>query len=393
MNILFVNNFFSIFAQSNCGASQRSMRLIKALAKQGHVDVISFAGETVSNIENVDVVFSTKMYGSIESKGRLDKFAKLFKIKSPEALYPTCKQKEEIVDEIIKQKQYDCIVTRYIHFACYCGLLKYSDRLIIDMDDDPKDVVLMTMDKVRSFRNKLYMYLYAHTIDSVSKYICRNVRHVFFSSPEKAYPNASFLPNTSVFEEPLPFVDYKKQDEKILVVGWFDYLPNFEGLTHFAERVFPLIRRKVPTATLEVVGKMTDNTLIELCKKVEGIHICGFVEDLRDAYLSCRCVVVPLYRGTGTSVKLVEAMSLGRSVVATQCGLRGLHPEFQSGKDYLLATSDEEFADNVICLLHDEMMNKAIANSAMLKIQKYYSTASFDRIVNEALKNSICKNS
>ena len=36
---------------------------------------------------------------------------------------------EEIVDEIIKQKQYDCIVTRYIHFACYCGLLKYSDSL------------------------------------------------------------------------------------------------------------------------------------------------------------------------------------------------------------------------------------------------------------------------
>ena len=79
MNILFVNNFFPIFAQSNCGASQRSMRLVKALARFGHVDVISFAGKTTSNIENVDVLFSDEVYESIESNGRIEKFTKLFK--------------------------------------------------------------------------------------------------------------------------------------------------------------------------------------------------------------------------------------------------------------------------------------------------------------------------
>lgn len=386
MNILFVNNLFPIFAQSNCGASQRSMRLIKALAKHGHVDVVSFAGETSSNIENVDVLFSDDIYESFGSNGRLEKFSKLFKIKSPEVIYPICEQKEKIIDEIIKQTQYDYIVVRYIHFACYCGLLKYSDKLIIDMDDDPKDVILMSIDKIRSYRNKLYTYLYANTIDMVSRHICRNVYHVFYSSPTKHYPNASFLPNTSIFEEPLPLVNFKKQDEKILVVGWFSYLPNVEGLTHFIENVFPLIKERVPAATLEVVGKMTDTSLIELCRNTEGIHVCGFVEDLKAAYSSCRCVVVPLYKGTGTSVKLVEAMSLGRSVVATPYGLRGLHTEFKSGTDYLLATSDKEFADNVIRLLQDEKKNKDIANSALSKTQQYYSVASFDRKVTDALK-------
>ena len=42
MNILFVNNIFPLFANANSGASVRSMRLIKALLKLGHVDVISF---------------------------------------------------------------------------------------------------------------------------------------------------------------------------------------------------------------------------------------------------------------------------------------------------------------------------------------------------------------
>lgn len=257
------------------------------------------------------------------------------------------------------------------------------------MDDDPMDVIMMSIDKVRSLRNKIYTYLYAHTIELVTKHICRNVCHVFYSSPAKNYPNASFLPNTSIFEEPLPVVNYKSQGEKILVVGWFSYLPNVEGLTHFIEKVFPLVKERVPNATLEVVGKMTDNSLIELCRNTEGIHVCGFVEDLKAAYSSCRCVVVPLYKGTGTSVKLVEAMSLGRSVVATPYGLRGLHPGFKSGTDYLLATSDKEFADNVIHLLQEEKKNIAIANSALLKTQQYYSVASFDRKVTDALKKSI----
>ena len=105
---------------------------------------------------------------------------------------------------------------------------------------------------------------------------------------------------------------------------------------------------------------MTEASLIEQCKKVDCVHVHGFVEDLKEAYLQCKCVVVPLYRGTGTSVKLVEAMSLGRSVVATSNGLRGLHSGFVSGEDFPSATNDEEFANNVISLLQDEKKNKEI---------------------------------
>lgn len=385
MNILFINNFFPIFAQSNCGASQRSMRLIKALAKMGHVDVISFAGKTTSNIENVDVLFSDEVYESLESNGRKDKFVKLFKINSPEAIYPIYKPKEEIVDNFIKQKKYDYIVARYIHYACYCGLLKYADKLIVDMDDDPKDVILMSIDKIHSLKNKFYHYLYAHSVDSVTRHVCRIVNHIFYSSPTKVYPNASFLPNTSIFEEPLPFVDFKKQRDSILVVGWFSYYPNIEGLIHFIENVFPLIRKINPHATLEVVGKITDSALIELCNKVEGIHVCGFVENLKEKYVQCKCVIVPLYKGTGTSVKLVEAMSLGRSVVATPYGLRGLHSGFKAGEDYLLASNDNEFADNVICLLGNESKNREIAKNALSKVQQYYSVKSFNKIVGEII--------
>ena len=135
MNILFVNNNYHLFAKADSGASQRSMRLIQALTHAGHVDVVSFADETVSNIEGVDVIYSEVAERLDMSVGAFKKIIRLLYPITPNVFYPVHPGKEKIVDEIVKTRKYDIIVIRYIHFACECGLLKYADRLVIDIDD------------------------------------------------------------------------------------------------------------------------------------------------------------------------------------------------------------------------------------------------------------------
>jgi len=68
MNILFVNNQYNLFTKADCGASQRSMCVIHALAQIGHVDVISFVDETISNESNVDVIYSKEIGMSAHKK-------------------------------------------------------------------------------------------------------------------------------------------------------------------------------------------------------------------------------------------------------------------------------------------------------------------------------------
>lgn len=385
METLFVNNNYNLFAKADCGASQRSMGMIRALANLGHVDVISFVDETVSNVPNVDVLFSGFIDMAEYQESRFAKFKKMFCRRDPYAIYPENRRKSGIIDGIIAKKKYDYVVVRYLYYACDCGLLKYADRLVLDIDDDPKEVVLMSLDKIKSWRNKQYHRIYADTVKKVTNNTVKRVYKAFYSSPGKTYPNAVFLPNISLWSESVSNVKISKKPNKLLVVGWYRYYPNIEGLKHFIINVFPIIRKQVQDAELDVVGKMDDEDLRLLCKSTVGVNLKGFVEDLKGAYDDCKCVVVPIYKGTGTSVKLVEALACGRAVVTTPVGKRGLCPAFQEGVDYLPANSDEEFAQNVTRLLTNVELNEMMCESALKKVQLYYSEEAFNEIVSLTL--------
>lgn len=387
MTILFINNLFNLFAKADSGASQRSMRIIRALAKVGHVDVVSFVDETESNEPNVDVLYSRYMDMAQGNGGRLGKFLNLFRWRRPNDIYPVQIEKEQVIDDVILKNSYDFVVVRYVHFACDCGLLKYADRLIIDIDDDPKQVVLMSLARIRTFRNRFYNKLYANTIDKVSRTVVKRVRGAFFSTPNMNYSNARFLPNISVFVEPLPPADFDNLPPTIMMVGYFKYYPNVEGLTHFIKDVFPKIRTAIPSVVLNVVGRMIDDDLRIMCSQTKGVHVLGFVEDIKEVYRMSHCVIVPLYKGTGTSVKMVEAMSIGRTVVATPCGARGLNNAFVANKDFLLAESDNDFVDKVIYVLTHKNENFKMANRALRKIEEFYSERMFNQIIATSLNN------
>lgn len=386
MEILFVNNVFNLFAKADSGASQRSMRMLKALSQVGHVDVVSFVDDTVSNVPNVDVLYSKSVDLVSAPIGRIEKFLKLFQSHSPYSIYPQQPGKVKVIEDVVMMRDYDVIVCRYIPFACECGLLKYADRLVIDIDDDPKQAVRMSIHKIKSASNRLYHMIYAHTIDWTCRNVVKNVRCAFYSTPDMKYKNAQFLPNISIFQQALPRPDYGNTHPVIMMVGFFSYYPNVEGLSHFVTKIFPKVREVIPDVEFNVVGNMKDDNLRQLCLATKGVNVLGFVEDLKEQYQKCHCVVVPIYDGTGTSVKLVEAMSLGRAVVTTSCGARGVYPAFVSNEDFYLAESDDDFAQKVIRLLKYPGENKAMTEKALKKSEKYYSENMFNQIVNSAIR-------
>lgn len=385
MNILFINNYYHLFKDADCGASVRSMRFIKALAEHGHVDVVSFVDNTVSNIPNVSVIYSRGVDSIPIIRSRFEHLYILFQFHNPYAIYYPLHEKENILDQIISSHEYDLIVIRYIYYACECGVLKYAKKLIIDIDDDPKQVALMSLKKNENFIKRIYQQLYANTIDMMSRYVIRMVKGAFYSTPDMNYENACLLPNISISQHPMPPTNFNERYVTILMVGWFKYFPNKDGLHHFITKIFPEVKSSIPNAVLNVVGKLEDEDLIKLCKMTDGVNILGFVENLEEQYCNCNCVVVPIYKGTGTSVKLVEAMSLRRAVVSSPCGARGLNSAFVPNKDFYLAESDDDFARKVVYLLTHPEENIAMANIAYSKIKQWYSEEMFNNIVSSVI--------
>ena len=127
----------------------------------------------------------------------------------------------------------------------------------------------------------------------------------------------------------------------IAFIGAMRYRPNAEGAHYFAEKIFPLIRQSIPSATFNVVGADPMPEVSALAS-IPGVTVSGTVPDVRPWLESAEVVVVPLLSGGGTRIKILEAFSAGRAVVSTTIGAEGI--DVVDREHLLLADDPASFA-------------------------------------------------
>lgn len=387
-NILFINPHFRLFSTPTCGGANRSQMFLKALTQVGHVDVVSFWEGETSNLPNCDVIHAgCPEFGPLDSYGRVGKYFRLLAPWNANNIFPINKSIESFCDEFLAKGNYDYVAVRYLFTAAEYGLLKYSDRLIVDVDDNPKNTLLVRAQKASSIWWRWYYRLASISACIMTRIVLPKVYCSFYSNPQQSPSRISvFLHNVSVQCEPLDPVS-DNTPKRVLVVGFWSYYPNKHGLSHFLSDIWPNIKCQVPDSEICIVGKNMDDELLQLCMRMNGVIVKGFVEDVVQEYQDARCVVVPIYYGSGTCVKVIETMCLNRPFVSTPCGIRGLEREIRSGEDFMLAKDDVEFAESVVKLLTDVNYGALLSSSALLSSKKYFSQEAFNKVV----KDSICK--
>ena len=88
----------------------------------------------------------------------------------------------------------------------------------------------------------------------------------------------------------------------------------------------------------------------------------GFVSDARPYLERAAVVAVPIRVGGGTRLKVLEAMSMGKAMVATRVGVEGIGGEHE--RDLLLADTPEEVARCIDRLLGDPELRKRLGAAA-----------------------------
>ena len=124
--------------------------------------------------------------------------------------------------------------------------------------------------------------------------------------------------------------------------------------------------------------------------EIKEVKYMGFVEDLKDEYREARIVVVPIYGGAGTNIKVLEAMQMRRPCVTTTYGVRGFSEYFSDSKELLIAEDDMTFAEKVVALMNDEKHNHDIATKAYYAMKAHFSRKAFNEIVKQSLLNTAC---
>lgn len=183
MNILFVeihnNNPFDI----KWGSIQRSNLLIQACAQCGHVDVILFNNDEklVSNIKNCDIIQCNTINKTKQHK-LIKIWRKIYCLFGNGPLFFESKNKdiEYTLDNIIKKNNYDKIVIRYVPDAVLCGLIKYTNRLILDVDDSPVSISRNRINRSKTIIHKWYNTIIHKRTKRNLSLLLNKVGHSFF---------------------------------------------------------------------------------------------------------------------------------------------------------------------------------------------------------------------
>lgn len=188
----------------------------------------------------------------------------------------------------------------------------------------------------------------------------------------------------------LKFVASKgyEEEDSILWVGGMSYYPNREAVIYFLHDIFPMIKRKVPECQFKIAGNFMKIKDSIIDSNYEGVEILGFVPDIRPSIRKCKVFVAPILSGSGTRLKILEAMASGKAIVTTSIGCEGI--EGKDKRHFLIADSAEDFADKVVELLLNPPLRMMLGNNARRLVEKKYDWKKINEKLDSIYRSATC---
>jgi glycosyltransferase involved in cell wall biosynthesis len=117
----------------------------------------------------------------------------------------------------------------------------------------------------------------------------------------------------------------------------------------------------MPDARWTIVGASPPQPIVDLAARDSRVTVTGFVDDVRDYMEKAQIYLCPMRDGGGTRLKILDALSMGMPIVATQMALEGI--DVKAEHDVLVANTPGEFVNQIVRLAGDQdLWNQLRAN-------------------------------
>jgi glycosyltransferase involved in cell wall biosynthesis len=186
-----------------------------------------------------------------------------------------------------------------------------------------------------------------------------------------------FSPKLDVYVSPFatpstPLEIIRPPESKILrfvFVASEEHEPNVEGLKWFMQEAWPILKKNVFDAKIEVIGKWSERSITSI-PHYHDINFKGFVEKLGQS-LQNSIMIVPVWVGSGIRTKILAAWSAGAPVVTTSIGAEGLPG--RAGHHFLIADDPGDFARRCTEISQDKNLYYHVAINGLNLVKDKYS--------------------
>ena len=376
MHILFLSRWYPYPIDN--GAKIRVFNLLKYLAEQYTVDLISFAERPVAEADLEAMrpycrFVATVPYRPFQPRGM--KAIMGFLASRPRSVIDTFHPElDALVQQWVRENQYDLIIPSEIDMIPYALRVSGVPRLF-------EEIELTTIREAFSKEtHPLRKLRYGLTWWKLQNYVRDFLPHFagYTSASEGEREQvAAILPTYqgkfALVPNGVDITAHQQtfgpvEPDSLVYAGAMTYQANFDAVAYFLAEIWPRIRAERPQTQFYVTGKL-QGVPVEQLPPREGVVFTGYLDDVRPRVAQSWSSVIPLRLGGGTRLKILESLALGTPVVTTSKGMEGL--ALKPERDVLVADTPEAFAAAVLKLLRDPHLRTALSQHGQQAVQRY----------------------
>jgi len=279
------------------------------------------------------------------------------------------------IEVILDQNKFDTVILESIYLLPYLDLFKNKGiKVIVRAHNIEHEVWSSMANNATLFLKKWYFNKLAKQLKKYEITQLKKVDGIISITEEDARFFQQFEPNvlttaipTSVKTD-FPLPDYSLSDFYFL--GAMDWKPNEEGIEWFLNDVIP---EGLKGTQFFLGGKSLKKNQFNHPSVVN----VGEVENALDFISQHGICVIPLHSGSGLKIKLLENMAMGKPIITTTEGIRGVDVEHE--KQVLIADDPNEFRALMYRLHFDKKLRKKLGTSSRTFIQNNYSVDKLTR--------------
>ncbi len=293
------------------------------------------------------------------------------------------KQMHQKLTEILKREKFDIIQMESIFLTPYLPTVrKYSKAKVVLRAPNVENRIWKRASKAT--KNPLKRYYLKHLALTLEHYEKSKLNDYDAIFPISQIDADYFVRNgCRKLCKPIAFgittpeilPDVLVEENTLFHLGSMDWFPNIQGVRWFLDSCWKRVKAASPQVKAYFAGRNTPDWLKK--REDKDVHIIGAVEDSIRFMTSKQIMVVPLLSGSGIRIKIIEAMSIGKCVIATTTAAEGLM--YENGKNILMADTPEEFALAVKRCLDKPSYAREIGLQAAQLIAEKYNTDNIAR--------------
>lgn len=181
--------------------------------------------------------------------------------------------------------------------------------------------------------------------------------------------DADYFAPDSARLSPFPAQSGSSPGIALVFTGAMDYWPNVDAVTWFVNDILPALLQSWPQLVFYIVGRSPPASVLALASNT--VVVTGTVPDVRPYLQYAAVVVAPLRVARGIQNKILEAMAMGRPVVAARSCVEAI--DAVSGEELIPALVETDFVREIDALLTSPVRAASVGAAGRLRVVKSYS--------------------